>query len=294
MRTHPTPRAPYAWGLVLGASFLLATPGVALAQKRVPAAGATALDRARAQWNQGEFESAEPAYQEALEKGGLTREATLECFVKLGAVRAVLGKKELAHAAFRTAALLDQNFVVPAEAGKKAVALAEAAKQQQAKVGVGPLKAEPSAPAEVESGAAFAVNVLLDPAHATVIARLGLSVFDGTTGKTYRFEEAAQSPVVHFRIPAAIVMPGSTLVLHVDALDIHDNQLASAESRVSVRPTPISTGTSPMVAASGSFWSTPWPYLIGGTLLAAGGVGAYFLLRPPSQVAVGSAAIEPR
>jgi len=267
---------------------------LALAQKRAPGAGSAALERARASWNQGEFDTAEPAYQEALDKGGLSSDATLECFVKLGAVRAVLGKKELALAAFRTAALINQDFVVPAEAGKKAVALADAAKLQQAKVGVGPLKAEPSAPAEVESGAAFAVHVLLDPAHATVISRLGLSVFDGTTGKTYRFEEAAQSPVVHFRVPATIAMPGSMLVLHIDALDVHDNQLASAESRVKVRSTPTSTGTSPFVASSGSFWSTPWPYLIGGTLLAAGGVGAYFLLRPPSQVAVGSAVIEPR
>lgn len=267
---------------------------MAQAQKRPQAAGQSALERARVSWNQGEFDTAEPAYQEALEKGGLSREATLECFVKLGAVRAVLGKKELARAAFRTAALIDQDFVVPPEAGKKAAALADAAKQQQASVGVGPLKAEPSAPADVESGAAFAVNVLLDPAHVTMISRLGLSIFDGTTGKTYRFEEAAQAPVVHFHVPAAIAMPGSTLVLHVDALDVHDNQLATAESRVKVRSTPISTGSLPMAVTSGSFWSTPWPYLIGGTLLAAGGVGGYFLLRPPSQVAIGSAVIEPR
>ena len=139
MQTHPTARAKYAWGLALGTSLLLASPGMALAQKRAPGAGSAALERARASWNQGEFESAEPAYQEALEKGGLPRDAALECFVKLGAVRAVLGKKELAQAAFRTAALIDQDFVVPPEAGKKAAALADAAKVQQAKVGVGAL-----------------------------------------------------------------------------------------------------------------------------------------------------------
>ena len=52
---------------------------------------------------------------------------------------------------------------------------------------------------------------------------------------------------------------------------------------------PIDTG-----GTGASFWATPWPYLIGGALLAGAAVGGYFLFRPPSQVAVGAAQIEPR
>ncbi len=273
---------------------MLLPPVVAHAESGTPL-GAPALERARAAWSQGEFEAAEPAYLEALEKGGLPRDATLECYIKLGAVRGVLGKKDLALAAFRTAALLDASFVVPPEAGKKTVVLADAAKAQQQKVGVGPLKADPSAPAEVDGAAAFAVNVMLDPAHAAVIARLSLQVFDGSTGKTFRFDEPTQAPVVHFRVPPTIVLPGARLVLHIDALDVHDNVLAEGESRVSVRATPVSS-SKPAEGGSGgtSFWATPWPYLIGGSLLAGAGVGAYFIFRPPTMVAVGSPQLEPR
>ncbi|CAN5166574.1 hypothetical protein BH09MYX1_BH09MYX1_09940 [soil metagenome] len=274
---------------------MLLPSGVAFAQKSGSPLGASALERARNAWSQGEFETAEPAYIEALEKGGLPRDATLECYIKLGAVRGVLGKKDLALAAFRTAALLDAAFVVPPEAGKKTVVLADAAKAQQARVGVGPLKAEPSAPAEVDGAAAFAVNVLLDPAHAAVIARLALSVFDGSTGKTFRFDEPAQAPFVHFRVPPTIVLPGARLVLHIDALDVHDNVLAEGESRVSVRPGPVAS-TKPLEGFNSgtSFWSTPWPYVIGGVLLAGAAVGGYFIFRPPTEVAVGAAQVEPR
>ncbi len=267
---------------------------MASAQRTTTPPGATALEKARGLWAQGEFEAAEPAYLMALEKGGLPRDATLECYIKLGAVRGILGKKDLALAAFRTAALLDSAFVVPPEAGKKTVVLADTAKAQQQKVGVGQLRAEPSAPAEVDGAAPFAVNVMLDPAHAAVITRLALSVFDGSTGKTFRFDDVAQSPVVHFRVPATVVLPGARLVLHVDALDVHDNVLVEGESRVTVRSTPVATGKVDTPTGSTSFWATPWPYLIGGVLLAGAAVGGYFLFRPPSEVAVGAASIEPR
>jgi hypothetical protein len=278
---------------VLPAALLL--PTVASAQQRTGTPlGATALEKARSAWTQGEFEAAEPAYLMALEKGGLPRDATLECYIKLGAIRGILGKKDLALAAFRTAALLDASFVVPPEAGKKTIVLADTAKAQQQKVGVGPLKADPSAPAEVDGAAPFAVNVMLDPAHAAVITRLALSVFDGSTGKTFRFDDVAQSPVVHFRVPAAVVLPGARLVLHVDALDVHDNVLAEGESRVTVRSTPVASDKIETPSGGTSFWATPWPYVIGGILLAGAAVGGYFLFRPPSEVAIGAASIEPR
>ena len=43
----------------------------------------------------------------------------------------------------------------------------------------------------------------------------------------------------------------------------------------------------------GGFWSTAWPYVIGGALIAAGGgATAYFLLKPPDQVSIGPAQVQ--
>ena len=37
----------------------------------------------------------------------------------------------------------------------------------------------------------------------------------------------------------------------------------------------------------GSFWSTPWPYVIGGVALAGAGAAVYFGTRPSDAVSVG-------
>jgi hypothetical protein len=38
----------------------------------------------------------------------------------------------------------------------------------------------------------------------------------------------------------------------------------------------------------GGFWSSPWPYVIGGVALAGAGTAVYFGTRPSEQVAVGA------
>ncbi len=93
-----------------------------------------------------------------------------------------------------------------------------------------------------------------------------------------------------------MTLPNATLHVRVDALDAHDNQLATDDARVSVRPTPIAE-THPTKdllrpTGGGGFWSTAWPWVIGGALVAAGGaVGGYFLLKPPDRVSIGPAQI---
>ncbi len=257
------------------------------------APGTAALQRAQKAWDDGEFDQAERAYQEALDKGGLDRGATLECWVHLGAARAVLGNKNGALTAFRTALFVDDTFTVPAEAGKKAAALAESARRQQNRVGT--LHLSLSAPTETSSGEAFAVNVMLDAAQAALVARVSLHVKDPTTSKQYDYEEPSDA-VVHFRVPATMTLPGASLRVRIDALDGHDNQLATAEEHVSVRQLPIAERTpkekDELHKSSGGFWSSPWPYLIGGAMLAAGGATtAYFLLKP-SQVSIDPAQIQ--
>ena len=116
-----------------------------------------------------------------------------------------------------------------------------------------------------------------------------MHVTDKATQKTYEYEEPSSS-VVHLRprVPASMTLPGATLHIAVDALDAHDNQLATDEQVVSVRPTPIAEShpiKDELRPKHGGFWSTAWPYVIGGALIAAGsGTAGYFLLKPPDQV----------
>lgn len=263
-----------------------------MATAALAAPGSASLQRAQKAWDDGELDAAERAYQEALDKGGLDRDATLECWVHLGAARAVLGNRNGALAAFRMALVIDDAFVVPAEAGKKAATLAEAARHQPNRVGA--LHVSVSAPGETGSGEPFAVNVMLGAAQSALVTRLSLHVEDKTTTKKFDYEEPA-SAVVHFRVPASMTLPNATLHVRVDALDAHDNQLATNEARVTVRPTPIAE-THPtkdlLRPTGGGFWSTAWPWVIGGALVAAGGaVGGYFLLKPPDRVSIGPAQI---
>ncbi len=263
---------------------MLSLSGAALA-----APGSSALERAKKAWDDGELDTAERAYQEALAKGGLDRTETLDCWVHLGAARAVLGNRSGALAAFRMALVIDDAVVVPAEAGKKAITLAEAARHQPNRVGA--LSLSLSAPNEAGSGEPFAVNVMLGAAQAAVVTRFSLHVEDKTTQKKFDYEEPS-SQVVTFRVPASMTLPSATLHVLVEALDAHDNQLATADQLVTVRPTPIAESHphhDELRLAHGGFWSTAWPWVIGGVLVAAGGaVGGYYLLKPPDRVSIGA------
>jgi len=259
------------------------------------APGTAALAKARQAWDDGELDQAEHAYQEALDKGGLDRASTLESWVHLGAARAVLGNKNGALTAFRVALFMDENFSVPAEAGKKAIAAADAARKHPGRVGT--LHLSLNVPSDAPSGEPFAVNVMLDAGQVALITRLSLHVRDVTTSKKYDYEEQPGT-VVHFRVPASMTLPNASLKVEVDALDAHDNEMASAEEHVTIRGTPIvenNHGLGPAkdeLHKGGGFWSSPWPYLIGGALLAAGGATtAYFLLRP-TTVSIGPAQID--
>jgi hypothetical protein len=254
--------------------------------------GAASLDQARDAWNRGEFQQAETLLVEALSRGGLKRDQTLECYVKLGSARAVLGRKSESALAFRQAALLDADFLVPADAGKRAVQAADAVKKQQAGFGVLALKVD--VPTTAKPGAPLSVSVSIDPAHTTLIARVGLLAREPSTGKTFNFENAP-SEHMQFTIPASLTLPNAALTIHVDALDKSDNQLAFGEAHVHVAGEQKSedTGTK---KAGGGFWSTPWPYLIGGAVLAgaaAGSVGLYFGLQANPNVNVGAPSVRP-
>ena len=274
--------------------------------------GGPALRQARAAWEKGAIETAEPLYREALEKGGLAPADVLEGYVRLGAIRASLGKKDQAIAAFRAASILDATFAVPTEAGPKGPSLAAQAQKDTARIGT--IQLTLKAPKEVPAGKSFRVTADLDAAHVAIIARIALVARDGTSGKEV-VAEAKPGENVDLDVASEVTMPSASILVRVDALDKQGNRLASAEDRVRVvgdggrvgggatasSSSPPASPSTPSPSASpppgdssrkgGSFWSSPWPYVVGGLALAGAGTAVYFGTRPSDQVSIGQVGV---
>ena len=295
---------------VAGACFVIVTTA-APAYASESAAGGPALRQARAAWDKGAFETAEPLYREALEKGGLAPTDVLEGYVRLGSIRAANGKKDQAIAAFRAASILDSTFAVPTEAGPKGPAYAAQAKKDTAKIGS--IQLSLKAPKEATSGKPFTVTASLDSSHIPIVAKLGLVARDGTSGKEV-VAEAKPGESVELNVASEVTMPNASILVRVDALDRQGNRLASAEERVRVPEGGVaaagagsgaksgggsassSSSSAPAdsdsgVRKGGGFWSSPWPYLIGGVAIASAGTAVYFGTRPTAQVAVGQVGV---
>lgn len=247
---------------------------------------------AKAAWDRGEFEEAERDYRIMVERGGLGPDEILDAYVRLGSARAILGKNAQSVAAFRAAAVLDSEFRVPSDAGDKSAKLAASAKKDVAKIGS--LELGGKFPSEVPASKAFTVSAELDQAHIAVVYRLGVRVSDKLTGKSYAHEEPPAKSV-DFEVPLTMALSGASLTVRVDALDKFDNRLASVEQVVHVMKEPTSVG--PVIAPKPgkSFWATPWPWVAGGVMLAAGAFSAYyFWLRPTDDVTFGTVGVRTR
>ena len=307
-------RLPRAAHAAVAAAFLVvaidARPAFA-----ADAPGSAALRQARTSWDKGDkgsLETAEALYREAIEKGGLAPGEILEGYTRIGAVRAMLGKKDQAVAAFKAAAILDASFAVPAEAGSKGPQLAERAKRDTSRIGS--LKVTIDAPKETPAGKPFKVTATIDASHVGIIPKIGLVAKDGTSGKETIIEPKTSAESVEFEVPGEAAMPSASLLVRVDALDKNANRLGSAETRVKVPgddkgpiastssssssggtgETTSSTTSSSTSSSSdtgvrkgGSFWSSPWPYVIGGAALIGIGTAVYFGTRPSDTVTVG-------
>jgi hypothetical protein len=295
---------------VAGACFVIVTTA-APAYASDNAAGGPALRQARAAWDKGSLETAEPLYREALEKGGLAPSDVLEGYVRLGSIRAANGKKDQAVAAFRAASILDSTFAVPTESGPKGPAYAAQAKKDTAKIGS--IQLSIKAPKEVTSGKPFTITASLDGSHIPIVAKFGLVARDGTSGKEV-VAEAKPGESVELEVASELTMPNASILVRVDALDRQGNRLASAEERVRVPEGGVagagagsgaksggsvssSSSSAPAdgdsgVRKGGGFWSSPWPYLIGGVAIASAGTAVYFGTRPTAQVAVGQVGVK--
>lgn len=260
----------------------------------------------RSAWDSGDFDQVPALCQKALAKGGLGTADALDAYTRLGAALAIAGQKKPAIAAFRRAALIDPAFRVPPEAGKTALALAEAARREQKRAGTLALSFEVAGRGDVASGSSFGVDVSLTaPTRGSPVSAITLDATDTLAGRTYE-QRAAAGPGVHFEVPSRMTLPDASLLVRVHARDGNDNELAETQRRVRVAPAvpvtesgPIAAITSPAPArkedrdrAGGGFWSSPWPYVIGGAALAAGGVTTWFLTRPTDNVDVGSVRVQ--
>jgi hypothetical protein len=289
-----------------GAAFVViaAFSGPVYAQTSAPtvkAPGAGALERAKAAWDAGDFDLVAGLYGDALNSGGLTRTEVVRAYARMGAALAVTGNARKALAALRTAAVLDPEFTLPVEAGKRAMGLAERARREQARAA--PLALAADAPQRVDPGSPFAVQVDLTSPGPPLVAvdAVTLDAREPLTGRSFQ-QRSAPEPQHRFEIPARMALPDASLLLVVRALDAHGNELALAERRVHVGPARKGAGES--LAArpagggdhashpSGGFWKSPWPYVVGGVTLAAGGAALYFATRSTADVNVGPARVE--
>jgi tetratricopeptide (TPR) repeat protein len=302
-RHSPTPAAPRSGQPAAGVQPNQADSAPGDAQRP---RGAAALDRARAAWERGDYDVAEPLYQEAIDTGGLEPSDVLDAYVRLGSSLTVLGKKAAALSAFKAAALIDPHFVLPPEAGKRAAVIADRARRTEARIGAIALGA--NIPSEVASGEPAQVDATLDAAHAVVASKVAIFARDPSSGRSYA---DAQDPAttVRFSLPASLTLPSATLYVRVDALDVHQNRLASVEGKSYVRGAAIAPAAMalapilPLGSAGASkgdsdtnhksgFWSTAWPYVIGGVALAAGGAAIYLSTRSSADVNLGAVRVD--
>lgn len=276
--------------------FLLALllGGPAFAQDGKP----TLLLQASKAWEAADLNAAADLYDKALKEGGLFPADVIVAYVRIGTVRAAMGQNSAALSAFRVAAALDPSFELPSEAGPKARSVYKQARKDAQGQG-GKLEITMEAPTQSAPGAEFVVIARVDEAFAPLIVDIGVSVQDPSvstsTIKPWTTKQPADTQV-QFEVPGKVVMAGANLLVRVDALDSYGNRWASAQGRVKVEGQSASYGIlededfeqeedKKKEDDSDGFWSSPWPWVIGGAILV-GGASVYLMSRPGDEVLV--------
>lgn len=276
--------------LVIGMVVLgITAPSIALADP--PKAVAEA-------WAKKDYLEAERLARRSIEDGKLSPREVVDSYVYLGSSRAMLAKKAPSIAAFRAAGALDADFLLPADAGPKAVDYANSARADVASIGSISFTAK--IPKHIEPHTTLTLKATLDAAHLSLAKKMEMLARDGTSGKEHLDEASAPAEVTEYIVPLELTLPGSVIKIRIDVLDRFRNRLASVEETIEVggkHASGASTASTSLYSdpqkdrkKKGGFWSSPWPYIVGGSLLlAAGGASAYyFWLRPPDQVSVGA------
>ncbi len=261
------------------------------------------LEAAKA-WENADLSKAANLYDKALKEGALFPADVLVAYARIGTVRAAMNKRNAALSAFRVAAALDPTFELPSEAGPKAEAIYEKARQDAKRQG-GKLEVSAEVPTQSAQGAEFVVVAHIAEAFVPLIVEVGITVQDPSistsTVKPWTDEKQADTKV-EFVVPGKVVMAGANLLVRIDALDSHGNRWASTQARVKVEGQPKGYGAvdpdDPFFDDDGKkkkkddddpggFWSSSWPWVIGGAIIV-GGTATYFMSRPGDEVTVGS------
>ncbi len=220
-------------------ALLIVAFGLATAIARADG-GAAVLVRADAAWDEGDYDVASALYSEALERGGLPPEGTLECYVRRGAALVILGHEHDALIALRSAALLNPNFVLPPEAGRKAARVASQARREEQR---GPIPISAVVPDSVGVNQTFHVSSSMDAAHAALVTKIHVLARDAAMNRSFEKSEPVATSVT-FEIPGTLAAAGHSLIVRIDALDAHDNRLVSVEKKVAIgAPTPVAVPT---------------------------------------------------
>jgi hypothetical protein len=256
------------------------------------------LMQAAKAWEGAELNKAADMYEKALEQGGLYPSDVLVAYSRIGTVRAASGRANEALSRFRVAVTLDPSFELPSEAGPRAKQIYKKAKAEAAKQG-GKLEVTAEVPEQATPGTDFKVTAHIPEPFVPLMVEMGITVSDPSIATMQPW--SAKKPVdasVQFDVPGKVVLSGANLLVRVDALDSHGNRWASSQTRVRVN-SPKAKDQGAMAAGplpefgdddkdkkkGGGFWSSPWPWVIGGAVVV-GGTAAYFMTRPTDQVTV--------
>ncbi|HEU4404921.1 MAG TPA: tetratricopeptide repeat protein [Polyangiaceae bacterium] len=262
------------------------------------------LAQASLAWDAGRRADAAPYYERSLRDGVLFPGDLVFVYVRLGTAKLEQGNRDEALGAFRNAMIIDPDFELPPDCGPKPRPLFEQA-QREARARNSQLFLTVGVPDKIVEGKPFFVRAQIPTDFAPISERFSIETKEGPTkGYTWSTTLSAQGGGARFEVPAKVARQG-TVWVRISALDAHGNRWTVHEFPVTVQPPP---SAAPAVAAApkpvapslgrekeqggggggGGFWSSPWPYLVAGALVA-GGAGAYFFAtRPPDQVTVGA------
>lgn len=260
--------------------------------------GREALEAARKSWHEAEYETAETLYARAIEAGGLPIALATEAYLYRGAALAILGKTKPASESLRIALTVDGSARMPPEAGKKAASLLESIRKEKLPV----LSLTLTAPGEVHAGEAFNADVALGENPWPIIESVAVTAQETTASKKHSVTiRPAQLSTVELPNWLAAA-EGRTIALHAELRDKGGNVLLTAEKTVRVKATVAAVLLAtepkkppPKEPPKRGFWSSPWPYVLGGVVLvgaagsAAYGLGAF----QPTEANVAGARVVP-
>lgn len=256
-----------------------------------------AFEAANAAWERGAQAEAGASYEKAIETGGLGPVEVVIAYTRVGLTRAAAGKRDLALSAFRTASTIDPAFELPPDASPRAKPLYEQARKEAASRAR--LAAKVSAPDRVAQGKVFVVKTEVSDEAAAYIDKVEVEVVDTLAKKSCQTTNQPVAESLSFEVAAKCATAGTTLVAQVRLLDAKGNRWVTQDVRIAVAAAevekksalgaPVDEDAPPKKESKG-FFSTPWPYVIGGGLLVAGGVSTFLLVRGNDRTTVGAPA----